>query len=529
MLKGGDSVPIVPVQGGGSLNGVPSPSYNPNESLLDGGNNVPIVAVRGGGEEEKKNLSSAAARVAPPPMPSAPSGTRDFLPARTVIPRVEPRSVPRREIPEQLRPFLRYSNGTEDARMIPSFSKVGTDEEPPISSSTSKKEGSSIGEENEENEYDNDFEENENNEKDKKNKKDENEENEYENDFEENENNNSVKAEGNDENRKENDFEEDEKNEENEKEEGGEEKKPSTPCDVPKDEELAEMKKLDKEFSSSVIDEGVIKHTEIFSKGLGFKLRRPARRLDPKSYDDPIYKDWISQKFTEQEADFLNSLGLSPRLLFQTFYCLDRDWVKELAEFLYFLSVESCWPARATLMLDKCRSIREFLSLACAQMRVEELRKYQSDTKSKGWKLAPIGFDTFPNDDEEDEGEEKDKKGKEEGEGKGEEDKKGKEEGEGKGEEKDKKGKEEGDEEKTNEESDKEAEEIFNKILQQMEEVRKGNLGRDILLKEIASELPEEYQTQEFMNKLLEKGILEKKDPWYTKLSKKFFKKNPKP
>ena len=344
-----------------------------------------------------------------------------------------------------------------------------------------------------------------------------------------------------------------------------------------------------------------VKTIPIKIRAIDYQIRVPGRdtSIPPAEYSDPVYSDWKQTKFTQGETELLNSLELSPKLLYLTFHCLEKDWKLELAEFLYFLAVDACWPTHTVLTHAKCRGVREFLALVNAQICFEKLRKLE---REKGKPSIPEGvFLPRINTEQEDEGEgpkndeegpKNDEEGpKDEGEGPKNDEEAPKDEGEGPKNDEEAPKDEGGDDDdilnnlsddmksleddtRTNtnsildsimkkiptkkqtleffekllkrfklKETDPKAQllkkrlfgskseneetddEIFNKIIRQIELVQKGNLGREILLRDIAKDLPEQYQTKEFMNRLVQEAIIDPKEPWYKRLKKKFFGK----
>ena len=61
--------------------------------------------------------------------------------------------------------------------------------------------------------------------------------------------------------------------------------------------------------------------------------------------------------------------------MYASFYCHDKDWKEELADFLYYLSVFSCYPASSLVMKGECQQVREFLMIVESNLKAEQLRK----------------------------------------------------------------------------------------------------------------------------------------------------------
>jgi hypothetical protein len=106
-----------------------------------------------------------------------------------------------------------------------------------------------------------------------------------------------------------------------------------------------------------------------------FYIRQAKRKPVGEKKDDDVMSDWKEEIFTEDEADFLNTLGFSPILLYSSFYCHQKEWKVELAEFLYHLSVNSCYPASSLLLKGECQRVREFLMIVESNLKAEQLRK----------------------------------------------------------------------------------------------------------------------------------------------------------
>jgi hypothetical protein len=269
LLSGGDSAKIIPVQGGGSLSGMPN-SYNPDASLLSGGETAKIMPVQGGGNphESKSN-----------------------------------------------------DDGNNGASTL-----TGEEEE-------------SKGDEEEEN------------------------------------NNGASALTGEEEESKGDEPNEEATVSETGATEGEDESETPTkeiPCPEPDSKNLED---LSDEFVESE-EAKETKLTETISlSAKEFVLRKPKSKKPGSEEKDEVMSDWTSLVFTKSEADFLNTLGLSPKLLFSTFHCLDKEWEEELAEFMYYLTVLTCYPARFVITKGQCQRVREFLELVESTIKVQKLRK----------------------------------------------------------------------------------------------------------------------------------------------------------
>lgn len=144
------------------------------------------------------------------------------------------------------------------------------------------------------------------------------------------------------------------------------------PCPVPDEDEVEELSDT---FVSSneAVDSKRKEVIRLVSRE--FYIRVPKRKSVGEKDDDDIMSDWKEEKFTEEEAEFLNTMGLSPKLLYTSFYCHDKDWKEELADFLYYLSVNTCYPASALVLRGECQRVREFLMIVESNLKAEKLRK----------------------------------------------------------------------------------------------------------------------------------------------------------
>jgi hypothetical protein len=143
------------------------------------------------------------------------------------------------------------------------------------------------------------------------------------------------------------------------------------PCPVPEKDEIEDLPET---FTASddTVDSKVKETIRIVSRE--FYIRVAKRKLTGQKKDDDIMSDWKAGKFTEDEAEFLNTLGLSPKLLYSSFYCLSKDWKEEVADFLYFLGVFTCYPASALMLKGECQRVREFLMIVESNLKAEQLR-----------------------------------------------------------------------------------------------------------------------------------------------------------
>ena len=348
LLSGGEGAKILPVQGGGSM--IPG-NYNANVSLLSGGEDAKIQAVQGGGGPEEyqakvnkykremaeyESLRKKGLPSGPPPqsIPSAAQmkATSEFQ--ASMMDRLKTQS-------EKLKKF----QGNIDTLQGSQEQKNEENNENNENNNISNEE--TIDSSNEEN---NDF----SNEAFSTVAEENNEENNDTNNEENNEENNDTN-----------------KNNSNDVVEG-EVKVKEIPCAEPDSKELED---LDESFQED-LEAKETKVTEtIRLQAQEFILRKPKAKQIGKEEKDEVMTDWKEGVFTDSEADFLNLLGLSPKLLYSSFICLDRDWKEELANFLYYLTVMSCYPARNVMSKGDCQHVREFLMIVESNLKAQKLRR----------------------------------------------------------------------------------------------------------------------------------------------------------
>ncbi len=155
--------------------------------------------------------------------------------------------------------------------------------------------------------------------------------------------------------------------------EGEEEAKQlEVPCPAPDPEDVEDLAE-NFEQNDDAVDSKTKEVIRLVSRE--FYIRVPKRKSAGEKEDDDIMADWKAGVFTEEEADFLNTLGLSPKLLYSSFYCHDKDWLEELAEFLYYLGVYTCYPASSLVLRGECQRVREFLFIVESNLKADQLRK----------------------------------------------------------------------------------------------------------------------------------------------------------
>ena len=76
-----------------------------------------------------------------------------------------------------------------------------------------------------------------------------------------------------------------------------------------------------------------------------------------------VLENWNTGIFSKGEADFLNSLQLTPSLLSFVF---DANWKKETADFLYKVAVSKCFTDVRIITQAECDSVRTFLNKVLA-------------------------------------------------------------------------------------------------------------------------------------------------------------------
>ena len=78
-------------------------------------------------------------------------------------------------------------------------------------------------------------------------------------------------------------------------------------------------------------------------------------------FDNRVYQDWMQEKFTDDEAKFLNSLGFSPDLFEKVFLDPITNWQYELAKFLEGLVISKCFRDDTLQLRRECEQNRKFL------------------------------------------------------------------------------------------------------------------------------------------------------------------------
>lgn len=179
------------------------------------------------------------------------------------------------------------------------------------------------------------------------------------------------------------------------------------PCPALDDEEIEESRELF-EASDDAVDSKAKEVVRLVSKE--FYIRVPKQKSAGSKDDDEIVSDWKQGIFTEDESDLLNTMGLSPKLLYSSFYCHDKDWKEELADFLYYLSVFTCYPASSLLLRGECQRVREFLMIVESNLKAEQLRKLAEKPVPVA---GPISLPELQEQDENEENEEDEKETKE--------------------------------------------------------------------------------------------------------------------
>jgi hypothetical protein len=342
LLSGGDSAKIMPVQGGGFVTSV---NYNADASLLSGGENVKIEPVQGGGaktaqevydkqmkeyrkkksewEQRKKEFEAKAAKAMVEYESKRKKGELSGPPPRQAFDEpapVEPRLTP---LESRVSPINENNtnnnnnNNNNESNSSSSFSGVPSGDNIDNLDVYVLLEGNEVPSPNELAET----------------------------------------------------IEEESKKGEDEEEEP---KPLEVPCPVP---DKKDVKNLSDTFEANdaAVDSKTKEIIRLASRE--YYIRQAKRKPVGKKKDDDIMSDWKEQTFTEDEADFLNTLGFSPKLLYSSFYCHEKDWKVELAEFLYHLSVNSCYPASSLLLKGECQRVREFLMIVESNLKAEQLRK----------------------------------------------------------------------------------------------------------------------------------------------------------
>ena len=193
-----------------------------------------------------------------------------------------------------------------------------------------------------------------------------------------------------------------------EKEEGA--KQLEVPCPAPESYDVEDLAE-NFEHSDEAVDSKVKEVIRLVSRE--FYIRVPKRKSAGEKEDDDILADWKAGVFTEEEADFLNTMGLSPKLLYSSFYCHEKDWQEELAEFLYYLSVYTCYPASSLVLRGECQRVREFLFIVESNLKAEKLRKLAEKPVPVAGPITLPDLEKGEDEEEEEEGEEEGEEGAE--------------------------------------------------------------------------------------------------------------------
>jgi hypothetical protein len=372
LLSGGDSVKIMPVQGGGFMNA--TLNYNPDASLLSGGEDAKLIAVQGGGAKTDEIYKAELAKYE--------KDMKEY-------------TLRKKKHTENFeRKLAEYEESRREGEVTGPPPQKAFPESPPSKPLSPHTNLESINEENETNNT-----------------------NTSNININTNNNINSTESEiilndetigdgvetiDNSEGTVENENE-------NENETGQNEETEAPPLEIPcpaikDDDEYPESFEATEDLAESKTKEVI----RLASRE--FYIRKAKRKSVGETKDDEVMKDWKEGNFTEDEADFLNTLGLSPKLLYSSFYCHQKDWNYELAEFLYYLSVFTCYPASSLVLKGECQRVREFLLIVESNLKAEQLRKLAE-------KPVPVaGPITLPElEEQEDEDEEENSNGKAKG------------------------------------------------------------------------------------------------------------------
>ncbi len=117
-----------------------------------------------------------------------------------------------------------------------------------------------------------------------------------------------------------------------------------------------------------------------------YQIRIPDQRVaagQSVGQQNRVAQDWISQKFTEDEALYLNSLGFSPEILEQAFIHRrdEVSWQYLLAEFLTDLVSTNCFLDTQMILDSRCERVRDFMETLNAYFIEENLTKEDVEKK----------------------------------------------------------------------------------------------------------------------------------------------------
>jgi hypothetical protein len=124
--------------------------------------------------------------------------------------------------------------------------------------------------------------------------------------------------------------------------------------------------------------------TSIFYNGQLYRVRKPLGK---------VLSNWAAGVFTSGgkeyrgEADLLNDLGLSPKILGEVFH---DAWIDELSRFLTAVSISKCFSDEGLLTYRECDSSRAFIK------RIQE-HMMNHDTGAEIYVHKPAAPVTIPN------------------------------------------------------------------------------------------------------------------------------------
>jgi hypothetical protein len=95
-----------------------------------------------------------------------------------------------------------------------------------------------------------------------------------------------------------------------------------------------------------------------------------------------VYQDWVQEQFTDDEANFLNGLGITPQILADVFKTPGVSWQVELAQYLEGITITKCFKDNALMLRGECERNRKFMDtlrtyFAQNQLSVEAIQEKQ--------------------------------------------------------------------------------------------------------------------------------------------------------
>ena len=134
----------------------------------------------------------------------------------------------------------------------------------------------------------------------------------------------------------------------------------TNPTTVPKDKFYGSPAAF---VSSGLLGENNVRFVNTEANGRIFQIRLPAQNT-------PVKTDWVNEIYTNDEAEFLNSMNLSPAILEMVFPVREtkkhvvHTWQNEVADFLGNLAFSKCFTKGGLNLMTRmeCMKSREFIN-----------------------------------------------------------------------------------------------------------------------------------------------------------------------